>query len=289
MGIYKINYDNQKIYIGQALNIRARALEHNSKKKEPCDLALKKHNATLEVLEQIKDISLLEEIEKLYIKKYNATNKDIGYNVLEGGNASGKRGTDNCNASFNEQQLNEIIDLLTNHTELSYKDIAKLYNVEQNTIYRISCGYSYINPQLNYPLRKNNHQSQLKNNIEDYFLTTELLIELKEDLLYRWDLTIENDLVKKYNIPLRLLRDINNGRKFNEIGDYRYPIRKKNIRNNSNLTQEDVINILNLLKNSKISMTNIGNMYHLNRNTISNINQGTAYIIKNYDYPARKN
>ena len=71
MGIYKINYDNQKIYIGQALNIRARALEHNSKKIEPCDLALKKHNATLEILEQIKDISLLEEIEKLYIKKWN--------------------------------------------------------------------------------------------------------------------------------------------------------------------------------------------------------------------------
>jgi len=30
-GIYKINYSNGKIYIGQALNIYSRALEHNSK------------------------------------------------------------------------------------------------------------------------------------------------------------------------------------------------------------------------------------------------------------------
>ena len=44
-GIYKINYDNGKIYIGQARSIYARALEHNSKNKYPCDKALKKHNA----------------------------------------------------------------------------------------------------------------------------------------------------------------------------------------------------------------------------------------------------
>ena len=30
-GIYKLNYDNGKIYIGQALSIYSRALEHNSK------------------------------------------------------------------------------------------------------------------------------------------------------------------------------------------------------------------------------------------------------------------
>ena len=30
-GVYKINYDNGKIYIGQALSIWSRANEHNSK------------------------------------------------------------------------------------------------------------------------------------------------------------------------------------------------------------------------------------------------------------------
>lgn len=287
-GIYKIDYSNGKIYIGQALNIYSRALEHNSKNQYPCDKALKKYQAKLIILEEINDITLLEEKEIEYITLYKATNKDIGYNILNGGNASGKCGIENQNAMFSQEQLNEIIDLLLNHTELSIKDIANKYSVDQNTILRISKGYSYVNPKLSYPLRLNNHDSVKKNNVEDYFIATELLLELKEDLLYRWDLTIEDDLTKKYKIPLRILRDINNGRKFNEIGSYNYPIRKKNIRNNNNLKYEDVLNILNLLKNSKISMTDIGKIYHLNRNTISNINQGTAYIIKDYNYPARK-
>ena len=46
-GIYKITYDNNKVYIGQALNIKSRALEHNNKSKELCDIALKKHDAII--------------------------------------------------------------------------------------------------------------------------------------------------------------------------------------------------------------------------------------------------
>ena len=46
-GIYKINYDNGKIYIGQARSIYTRALEHNSKNKYPCDKALKKDEVAL--------------------------------------------------------------------------------------------------------------------------------------------------------------------------------------------------------------------------------------------------
>lgn len=286
-GIYKINYDNQKIYIGQALNIRKRALEHNCKQKDLCDIALKKHNATIEILQEIQDISLLDEIEIIYIKKYNATDKNFGYNILSGGNVSGKRGIDNYNALFNEKTLNEVIDLLINHHELSYADIAQWYGVDKNTIYRIAQGQSYINPLLSYPLRKNNHESTKKNNIEDYFLNTDDLISLKNDLYYRWDLSIENDLCKKYNIPLKILRDINQGRKFQEIGNFSYPIRTQNVRNNNNFTQEDVLHILADLRYSKDSMTNIGNKYHINRSTVAKINKGESYIIKDYDYPAR--
>lgn len=73
-----------------------------------------------------------------------------------------------------------------------------------------------------------------------------------------------------------------------EYGEYEYPIRKKNIRNNNNITIEEVLQILDLLKNTSLSMTNIGEQYHhLDRSTISKINQGKAYIIKDYKYPAR--
>lgn len=288
MGIYILKYDNNKVYIGQAGNIKARAYEHNNKQIQPCDIALKKHNAIISILEEVNDINLLEEKEIFYISKYNATNKNLGYNILLGGNASGKKGVENKNAMFSQQELDNIIDLLINHTELSILEIAQLYQVNQRTILNISKGYTYINPEFTYPLRQNNHDSMKKNKIEDYFITTETLIKLKEDLYYRWDLSIETDLTQKYNIPLKIIRDINNGRKFENIGNYNYPIRKKNIRNYNNFTQEDIINILDLLKNTKKSMTDIGNLYNINRYTVAKINEGKTYIIKNYNYPARK-
>lgn len=286
-GIYKLNYDNGKIYIGQALSIYSRAIEHNSKNIQMCDQALKKHQASIEILEIVNDILQLDNVESKWINYYNATDKNIGYNILNQGNASGKRGTENCNASFNKNQLNEIVNLLINETKLSYKDIANLYNVDQTTILRISQGYSYFNPNLNYPLRKNNHDAMKKDSIVDYFHNEEELLQLKDDLLYRWDLEIENDLAKQYNIPIRIIRSINQGHLFENIGNYKYPIRNKNIRNNQNFTIDDVLNILSDLRNTTKSMSDIGNKYNIHRNTVSKINKGEAYIIKDYDYPAR--
>ena len=61
----------------------------------------------------------------------------------------------------------------------------------------------------------------------------------------------------------------------------------KNIRNNHNFTPDDIKNILSDLRNTQESMTNIGLKYKINRSTVSKINKGEAYIIKEYDYPAR--
>lgn len=287
IGIYKITYDNGKIYIGQALSIYSRALEHNNKSKYPCDKALKKHNATIEILETVLDITQLDEKEIYYIDKFNATDKSIGYNILPGGNASNKQGTNNCNAALNQEQLIQIIDLLRNRTELSYQDIACQFDVQPCTIYRISKGLSYIQPNIIYPIRQDNHESQLKNSIYDYFESEEDLLNLKNDLYYRWDLSIEQDLTKQYNIPVRIMHEINNGNKFTEYGNYEYPIRKKNIRNNNNFTQQDIYKILSLLKNTNKSMAEIGSEFNIHRDTVSKINKGKAYIIKDYPYPAR--
>ena len=126
-----------------------------------------------------------------------------------------------------------------------------------------------------------------KNSIVDYFQNETELLQLKDDLLYRWDLEIENDLAKQYSIPLRVIRSINQGYLFENIGNYKYPIRNKNIRNNQHFTIDDVLNILSDLRNTTTSMSDIGKKYHIHRNTVSKINKGEAYIIKNYDYPAR--
>lgn len=286
-GIYKLDYENGKIYIGQALNIKTRALEHNSKNKQICDKALKKYNAILTILQKDIPVDQLDIIETYWINKFESYKKEKGYNILIEGNASGKRGIENPNAILNKQQLIEIIDLLKHHNELSMKDIAKKYNVSYSIICRISNGTTYHQEKLLYPLRRFDHSSTKKNTVEDYNISEQDILNLKEDLKYRWDLNIELDLVKKYNLPLKIVRDINNGRKFEFIGNYDYPIRKKNIRNNNNFSYEDIINILNLLKNSNKTMTEIGNIYNIGRDTVGKINKGLTYIIKDYQYPAR--
>ena len=289
MGIYLLKYDNNKVYVGQAQNIKVRALEHNNKNYYPCDKALKKHNAVLIILEEVQDFSQLDNIEEKYIAKYDATNREKGYNILQNGNASGKRGIENCNAAFSQKELNEIVDLLINHKDLSYIDIANRFNVVPATILKISQGLTYYNPNLDYPLRSNDHTSAQKNDILDYFQSEEDLINLKEDLLYRWDLSIEIDLKNKYNIPLKILRAINKGEKFKEIGNYSYPIRDLNCKSRVyNFTQEDIIHILNDLRLTNNSMTAIGKKYGLGRATISKINCGQRYLIKDFNYPARQ-
>lgn len=295
-GIYKLDFPNGKCYIGQAKNIYKRILDHNryanqghgNHNIQVCEKAIQKYGNIEEfyVLEEVNDFTKLDEKESYWIKYYNSTIKNNGYNIVETGNASGKSGIENSNAVFNEQTLQEVIDLLQNHNEISLIDISKKYNVDQNTIVRINTGKSYINSKLDYPIRKQKY-SGAKKELLDYFNSEQELLQLKEDLLYRWDLMIETDLHNKYNIPIALIRDINNGRKFQQYGEYIYPIRKKNSTNKINLSIQQVKEILNLLKNTKTSIVQIAIDYKISRNTIYKINKGETCRIKNFNYPAR--
>lgn len=300
IGIYSINFPNGKRYIGQSQNIHLRMLEHNSRAKNGkrgdgkslslCDKKIKQYFPKgvqeYEVLEEC-SVNELDEKEKYWIKYFDSTNKDKGYNFLDRGDVSGRRGVDSVNASLNQSQLDEIIDLLTNHYELSYKDIAEKMNVSLSVVQRISWGQNYVQSNLKYPLRKDVHSFQ-KKTLLDYFSSEEQLLELKNDLKYSWWLSIEKDLVNKYNIPLNIMHDINTGKRFSEIGDFTYPIRNKNIRNKNNLSKEDILELLNLLRTTSSSMTELGEKYNFDRSVISKINKGVSYFIVGYDYPARK-
>ena len=111
---------------------------------------------------------------------------------------------------------------------------------------------------------------------------------LKEDIKFRCDLSLENDIPKKFNISKDLVREINQGRKYSEYGNYTYPIRNKNVRNKNNLTQKDILLILDRLKNTTDTMEQIGKDFNFGRAAIRKINNGETYIIKDYKYPARK-
>lgn len=100
--IYKItNILNNKIYIGQTvrtLNVRWSSHVHScfkSNRKNDRNFKLYiamrefgKENFIIESIEELdtRDIKILDEREKYWIKYYNATNPEVGYNVDEGGN-----------------------------------------------------------------------------------------------------------------------------------------------------------------------------------------------------------
>lgn len=95
-GIYLLEYPNNKIYIGQSIDIKRRMYEHNnikenSRRKENgtcavCDLAIIKYG-------RINEITILEECsqkdlndrERFWIAYYNSLDRNIGYNLAKGG------------------------------------------------------------------------------------------------------------------------------------------------------------------------------------------------------------
>ena len=95
MFIYKItNIINNKIYIGQVYNksIQDRFVRHikeaNPYSRSIVDKAIAKYGKDNFIVEQIDEATSLEELsqkEKYWIKYYNSTNKNIGYNLTDGG------------------------------------------------------------------------------------------------------------------------------------------------------------------------------------------------------------
>lgn len=107
-GIYKINFKNNKCYIGKSKNIRRRMWEHNNhnKAKTLCDLKIKKYGKIFEVeiLELLnKDDELLNKRERYWIDYYKSNIYEFGYNITNGGIPIGEEWGNSCLS--NEQVL----------------------------------------------------------------------------------------------------------------------------------------------------------------------------------------
>jgi group I intron endonuclease len=112
-GIYKIeNKINGKVYIGQSIDIIRRWKEHcrpskiqNGKLKiERAFFKYGVHNFSFEVLETC-PIECLYEIELKYIRHYQSFKKNIGYNIVEGGQGGyGKKHSDEQKAKWSEMR-----------------------------------------------------------------------------------------------------------------------------------------------------------------------------------------
>lgn len=164
IGIYKItNKINNKCYIGQSRDIEKRWKEHIrhskdefTKNKPPIHRAINKYGPqsfTFEILVEC-SIEDLDELEKYYIKKFNSTDKCIGYNIKEGGNngCSGLVGENNPNAVLNNDIVKYIRECYKNGIPKNevYIELKNNFNLNYNTFSSIWQGrsYKYIMPEV---------------------------------------------------------------------------------------------------------------------------------------------
>lgn len=152
-GIYKItNKVNEKIYIGQSVNIEGRCRSHRRKYHFNNSLlyrAMNKYginNFTFETIDKCRKEELNDK-EMYWIKHYES-NGINGYNITSGGSRA-----NNYFIKLNKLIFNEIIECLNKH-ELTQGEIAKKFNISTGTVSSINTGKAHYDENLSYPIRK---------------------------------------------------------------------------------------------------------------------------------------
>ena len=81
--------------------------------------------------------------EQYWIKMFNATDKQIGYNLTEGGqNNFALKGEQHSQAKLTQVQVDEIYELLKN-SDLSFPEISKKYHISTSSICMINTGKTW--------------------------------------------------------------------------------------------------------------------------------------------------
>ena len=166
IGIYKIiNKINNKVYIGQSIDIDRRLKDHisglngNYGHNPHFQNAWNKYgekNFEFEIVEEVEDTNLLDEREIYYISKYDSNNPDKGYNMMPGGNLWDDRykmyvreQRFKSNKNLKEEDVRRI--KLFMFCGMDRKEISEIYNVSTKVLTGISMGkaYPYVCPELN--------------------------------------------------------------------------------------------------------------------------------------------
>lgn len=158
IGIYKItNNINGKVYIGQSRCIEKRWAKHRSAPFNPTDnsynnplyKSIRKNGLNNFIFEVIEECSVdnLNEREIYWIKYYNSSNLEKGYNLTEGGNNAP------TSKILTKENVNDIINLLKNTTK-SQEEIAQLFKVSQREISGINLGQNWLQSNIEYPIRE---------------------------------------------------------------------------------------------------------------------------------------
>lgn len=292
-GIYKIIFDNNKMYIGLSNDIRRRMIEHFNRdlKRHPNLLiskAIKKHNVKdIEIIEFIdeNDREKLKEREKYWIKYYNTYNIDKGYNMTLGGDGASS-GIYNNSSKISQEELDLIFNLLLNSSD-NYEEIADKTSTSRSIVSRINNGVHYRNNNYEYPLRKKRIEKYELNNKHSLFYGDSKKFENLINDLKNTELTYI-ELSKKYNIGITSLSLINQGKKYAKNSE-QYPLRPVDKgKSNRRIFSEKELIIIKKMLEEDITMVEIANQLKCDRKVISDINNGKRQPQENWNYPLRK-
>lgn len=216
-GIYKItNLINNKIYIGQAVNLKVRIRTHekydtpekykgslsfDNELNMPIHMAIMKYhlnNFKIEIIEEC-PINLLDEREKYWISYYNCKTPN-GYNLTDGGQGGHpKRGESNHFSKYTEEQINEVKKFLKEGKRP--KEVFQLCpQISIDSIYAINLGKSWRDENESYPL--NNKQHKRAFNDEEKIKIKELF---EKDCKNYSKMYLYKVYAKKYNCSERTI------------------------------------------------------------------------------------
>lgn len=295
-GIYKItNLINNKIYIGQSVNIKTRWGNHVRASKDknnrcynyPLYCAFRRYgieNFDFEILEEVMPDNL-DEKEIYYIGKYDSYRN--GYNQTSGG--SSPHGEEIGTSIYKEKDIIKIREMYRDGK--SFKEaIDKFPNINYHSLKAIWSGreWSHIMKEIYFDEEVKNRQKENKNkNVRGEKCATSVLknIEVKEiiNLLEKGKLT-NIEIANNFKVNVSTINAINNCQNWSWMHDYKNNIRKEaNI--DSFLSEDDVKKIIFTLENEPLNITlnEIANKLNVSSSIIYNINNCTHWTyLHNY-------
>lgn len=281
--IYIIKNDiNTKVYIGQSINSENRFKSHckkGNKDNSLIDSAIQKYGKEhfhYEILE--KQIENYNEREEYWIKYYRSLTPN-GYNILEGGNEPPTYYGDESSSTKISDKDVILLKKDLKETKISLSKLADKYSISKKQVLRINQGLSRKKDGEKYPIREvPNINGKLTEDDIDSII-----------FLLRYSYESKTSIANKYGVNPNAIRDINSGKTHHR--DYeRYPIRIWSCnKEKSPVTYDQVTEIINLLKNSELSINKIAKEYNVRTDFIKNINTGKTkrYYRENIKYPIR--
>lgn len=231
-GIYKItNIKNDKIYIGQSVDIKARITRHknffhpedysyNSIKLElnmPIHKAMKKYGEecfTFDILE-LCPREKLDEKEQYWIAYYKSNNRQLGYNVTPGGLGQDFKGGElSFTNKITKEESDKIKECLKN--DMKAKDIIEI--IPKATVGMISAikrGESWYDENETYPL--NSRYGDGKFNSEE-------VLEIRKK--FSEGMTIK-ELAKEYLVNYNIISKLVHGKTYGHLPVYERKVKYK--------------------------------------------------------------